>query len=66
MVSEPARARVAAVLALPLAALRFRTRPGAALRVRLPARARGISPAGAAVSLSRRDLERLVRIAAGR
>jgi diacylglycerol kinase family enzyme len=45
--------------------LRFRTRPGA-LRVRLPARAAGVSPAGAAVSLSRRDLERLVRIAAGR
>jgi diacylglycerol kinase family enzyme len=45
--------------------LRFVCRPGA-LRVRLPSRARGVSPAGAAVSLSRRDLERLIRIAAGR
>jgi hypothetical protein len=45
--------------------LRFVCRPWA-LRVRLPARARGVSPAGAAVSLSRRDLERLIRIAAGR
>ncbi|HST67375.1 MAG TPA: diacylglycerol kinase family protein [Mycobacteriales bacterium] len=45
--------------------LRFASRPGA-LRVRLPATAPGVSPAGAAVSLSRRDLERLVRIAAGR
>ncbi|HEY6745632.1 MAG TPA: diacylglycerol kinase family protein [Mycobacteriales bacterium] len=45
--------------------LRFATRPGA-LRVRLPARARGVSPAGAAVGLSRRDLERLLRLAAGR
>jgi hypothetical protein len=33
---------------------------------RLPARAPGVSPAGAAVSLSRRDGERLIRIAAGR
>jgi diacylglycerol kinase family enzyme len=45
--------------------LRFATRPGA-LRVRLPARAPGVSPAGAAVSLSRRDLGRLLRLAAGR
>jgi diacylglycerol kinase family enzyme len=45
--------------------LQFVSRPGA-LRVRLPARARGVSPAGAAVSLSRRDLRRLIRIAAGR
>jgi diacylglycerol kinase family enzyme len=45
--------------------LRFVSRPGA-LRVRLPATARGVSPAGDAVSLSRHDLERLVRIAAGR
>jgi diacylglycerol kinase family enzyme len=45
--------------------LRFTTRPGA-LRVRLPASAPGVSPAGAAVSLSRRDVERLIRIAAGR
>jgi hypothetical protein len=45
--------------------LRFATRPGA-LRVRLPAGAPGVSPAGAAVTLSRRDLERLLRIAAGR
>ncbi|HEV7656347.1 MAG TPA: diacylglycerol kinase family protein [Mycobacteriales bacterium] len=45
--------------------LRFTSRPGA-LRVRLPASAPGVSPAGAAVGLSRRDLERLIRIAAGR
>jgi diacylglycerol kinase family enzyme len=45
--------------------LRFETRPGA-LRVRLPAAARGLSPAGAAVGMSPRDLRRLLRIAAGR
>jgi diacylglycerol kinase family enzyme len=43
----------------------FASRPGA-LRVRLPARAPGVSPAGAAVTLSRRDLSRLFRIALGR
>ena len=39
--------------------LRFESRPGA-LRVRLPAAARGLSPSAAAVGLSRRDLRRLV------
>lgn len=43
----------------------FASRP-AALRVRLPAAAPGVSPAGAAVSVTRRDLRRLVRIARGR
>jgi hypothetical protein len=38
--------------------LRFVSLPGA-LRVRMPRRASGISPAGAAVSLTRRDLKRL-------
>jgi diacylglycerol kinase family enzyme len=45
--------------------LRFTSLPGA-LRVRLPAHAPGISPAAAAVGFSRHDVERLVRIAAGR
>jgi diacylglycerol kinase family enzyme len=45
--------------------LRFVSLPGA-LRVRMPRRASGISPAGAAVTLTRRDLKRLVRIAAGK
>ena len=50
------------VLAPPL---RFVTLP-AALRIRMPRRAKGISPAGAAVTLTRRDLKRLLRIAAGK
>jgi diacylglycerol kinase family enzyme len=45
--------------------LRFVSLPGA-LRVRLPRQARGVSPAAAAVPLTRRSLEALVRIAAGR
>jgi diacylglycerol kinase family enzyme len=45
--------------------LRFVSLP-AALRVRMPQHAKGISPAGAAVTLTRRDLRRLVRIAAGK
>ena len=45
--------------------LRFESRP-AALRVRLPASASGLSPSAAAVGVSRRDLRRLLRIAAGR
>jgi diacylglycerol kinase family enzyme len=45
--------------------LRFEALP-AALRVRLPATASGLSPSAAAVGLSRRDVRRLLRIAAGR
>jgi diacylglycerol kinase family enzyme len=45
--------------------LRFVSLPGA-LRVRLPRHARGVSPAGAAVTLTRRNLWALVRIAAGK
>jgi diacylglycerol kinase family enzyme len=45
--------------------LRFVSLPGA-LRVRVPRQARGVSPAAAAVSLTRRDLGGLMRIAAGR
>ncbi len=52
----------ALVLAPPL---RFVSLPGA-LRVRLPRHARGVSPAAAAVPLTRRNLEALFRIAAGR
>ena len=52
----------ALVLAPPL---RFVSLPGA-LRVRLPRHASGVSPAAAAVPLTRRNLEALLRIAAGR
>ena len=45
--------------------LRFVSLPSA-LRVRMPRHAKGISPAGAAVTLTRRDFRRLVRIAAGK
>ncbi len=45
--------------------LRFVSLPGA-LRVRVPRHARGVSPAGAAVTLTHRNLWALVRIAAGR
>ena len=45
--------------------LRFAALPGA-LRVRVPRHARGVSPAAAAVPLTRRNLEALLRIAAGR
>jgi diacylglycerol kinase family enzyme len=45
--------------------LRFVSLPGALL-VRLPRHASGVSPAGAAVTLTRRNLRQLVRIAAGR
>jgi diacylglycerol kinase family enzyme len=45
--------------------LRFVSLP-AALRIRMPRHAKGISPAGAAVTLTRRDFRRLVRIAAGK
>jgi len=45
--------------------LRFVSLPGA-LRVRLPRHAAGVSPAAAAVSLTRNDLVVLIRIAAGR
>jgi diacylglycerol kinase family enzyme len=45
--------------------LRFRCLPGA-LRVRLPRRAGGISPAAAAVSLTRADAAALYRVAAGK
>jgi diacylglycerol kinase family enzyme len=45
--------------------LQFVSLPGA-LRVRMPQHASGVSPAGAAVALSRRDLARLVRVAVGR
>jgi diacylglycerol kinase family enzyme/uncharacterized membrane protein (UPF0136 family) len=45
--------------------LRFASLPGALL-VRVPRSAPGVSPAGAAVTLTRRNLRTLVRIAAGR
>jgi diacylglycerol kinase family enzyme len=45
--------------------LRFVSLPGA-LRVRLPRQAPGVSPAAAAVPLTRRNLVSLIRIAAGR
>ena len=45
--------------------LRFVSLPGA-LRVRVPRHAHGVSPAGAAVPLTRRNLWALVRIAAGK
>jgi diacylglycerol kinase family enzyme len=45
--------------------LRFLSLPGA-LRVRLPRHARGLSPAGAAVSVNRGDFTALLRIAAGK
>jgi diacylglycerol kinase family enzyme len=50
------------VLAPPL---RFTSLP-AALRVRMPRHASGISPAQGAVTLTRRDFKRLLRIAAGK
>ena len=50
------------VLAPPL---RFASLP-AALRVRMPRHASGISPAQGAVTLTRRDFKRLLRIAAGK
>jgi diacylglycerol kinase family enzyme len=52
----------ALVLAPPL---RFVSLPGA-LRVRVPRHASGVSPAGVAVALTRRNLWALVRIAAGK
>ena len=52
----------ALVLAPPL---RFVSLPGA-LRIRVPRRASGVSPAGGAVTLTRRNLWALVRIAAGK
>ena len=52
----------ALVLAPPL---RFVSLPGA-LRVRVPRHASGVSPAGAAVTLTRRNLWALFRIAAGK
>ena len=45
--------------------LQFASLPGA-LRVRVPQHAPGVSPAGAAVTLSRRDLAGLSRIAVGK
>jgi diacylglycerol kinase family enzyme len=45
--------------------LRFVSLPGA-LRVRVPRHAHGVSPAGAAVPLTRRNLLALMRIAAGK
>jgi diacylglycerol kinase family enzyme len=45
--------------------LQFTSLPGA-LRVRLPESATGVSPSGAAVALTRRDVAGLVRIAVGR
>lgn len=45
--------------------LRFVSLP-AALRIRMPRHAKGVSPAGAAVTLTRRDFKRLLRIAAGK
>jgi diacylglycerol kinase family enzyme len=45
--------------------LRFVSLPGA-LRVRVPRQARGVSPAAAAVTMTRRDLAGLMRIAAGK
>jgi diacylglycerol kinase family enzyme len=44
--------------------LQFVSLPGA-LRVRMPLHASGVSPAGAAVALTRRDLAGLIRIARG-
>jgi diacylglycerol kinase family enzyme len=52
----------ALVLAPPL---RFVSLPGA-LRVRVPRHATGVSPAGGAVTLTRRNLSALLRIAAGK
>jgi diacylglycerol kinase family enzyme len=52
-----------AVLLVP--PLRFASLP-CALRVRTPRHAKGFSPANAAVTLTRRDFRRLMRIAAGR
>ena len=52
----------ALVIAPPLL---FVSLPGA-LRVRLPRHATGVSPAGAAVTLTRRNLWALLRIAAGK
>jgi diacylglycerol kinase family enzyme len=45
--------------------LRFVSLPSA-LRVRMPRHAKGLSPAGAAVPLTRRDLARLSRVAVGK
>jgi diacylglycerol kinase family enzyme len=45
--------------------LRFVSLPGA-LRVRIPRNAPGVSPSGAAVAMTRKDVGALVRIAAGR
>jgi diacylglycerol kinase family enzyme len=45
--------------------LRFASLPGALL-LRVPRHASGVSPAGAAVTVTRRNLQQLVRIAAGR
>jgi hypothetical protein len=45
--------------------LRFVSLPGA-LRVRVPRHAHGVSPAAAAVPLTRRNIGALLRIAAGR
>jgi diacylglycerol kinase family enzyme len=45
--------------------LQFVSLPGA-LRVRVPRNAPGVSPAGAAVAMTRKDLGALVRIAAGK
>ena len=45
--------------------LRFVSLPGA-LRVRVPRHASGLSPAGVAVTLTRRNLWALMRIAAGK
>ena len=45
--------------------LRFVSLPGA-LRVRIPRQATGVSPAGAAVTMTRHDLAGLIRIAAGK
>ena len=45
--------------------LRFATLPGA-LRIRMPRHAKGVSPAALAVTLTRRDFKRLLRIAAGK
>ena len=52
----------ALVLAPPL---RFVSLPGA-LRIRVPRHATGVSPAGGAVTLTRRNLWALLRIAAGK
>jgi diacylglycerol kinase family enzyme len=45
--------------------LRFVSLPGA-LRIRVPRHASGVSPAGAAVAMTRKDVARLVRIAIGK